>query len=273
MEMIFPLITEEEVQLPFYLTSIGSMRNQDHTQRPEGYPNYHWLHCMKGKGVLLIGGNEYTIPENTGFFFRPGVPHEYYPVEEPWETHWLTFNGSSIDWLLDLIHLGTYSIFHIHDMPRLERMLSDIYTAARSTKLDRGFECSHLLYRFLLELNHCIGSSDVKQKKEKYRQLAPVLSYLEKNLANGISLEEMASVAGVTPQHLCRLFKHIFHMRPFEYLTGLRMQKAKEMLVSSGTKPLKEIAAYTGYSDTSYFCAVFKEHEGMTPMEFRKMHR
>jgi YesN/AraC family two-component response regulator len=61
-------------------------------------------------------------------------------------------------------------------------------------------------------------------------------------------------------------------MRPFEYLTGIRIQKAKEMLTGSGSFKLTEIARSSGYNDTSYFCAVFKEHEGVTPIEFRKLH-
>lgn len=270
---IFPMITEEEEKLPFFVTSVGANDNQDHIQRPEGYPNYHLLYGTSGKGNLLIDGREFAIGENTGFLFQPGIPHEYYAVVEPWTVWWLTFDGYAVKELLNTAGFGMYDVFHISDMERLHQLLGEVYAAAASARPARGYDVSHMLYRFLLEMKSCFGDETLKTRRGRYQQFQPLIMFIEDNYYKSISLNDMAEVTGVTPQHLCRLFKHSFNMRPFEYLTRYRLQKAKEILVSPENPTLKEIASITGYNDISYFCSVFRQYEGMTPIEFKRMHK
>lgn len=158
-------------------------------------------------------------------------------------------------------------------MVRLERLVNDIYISVQSESPMRGFESSSLLYRFLLELKYCVRTGDNRSRSARRRQLQPVISFIERNYDKSFGLEEMAAVIEVTPQHLCRLFKQNFNMRPFAYLTGYRLQKAKELMVEEPGWRINEIAEKTGFNDSSYFCSLFKQHEGVTPMEFRKMHR
>ena len=271
-KMIFPLITEEESRLPFYITSIGSLENQHYVNRPEGYNSYHWLHCTSGSGRLSISGREYVIDAGTAFLFYPGVPHEYYAVREPWTSFWITFDGRSVAELMSVLGIGSFEIYQITDMKRLDALHADIHSAASSERPLRGIECSHRLYRFLLELKSCTSTWESRSRNKKNSQLQPILDFIERNYGRNISLTELADEAGITPQHICRLFRQAYNMRPFEYLNKLRLQKAKEMLVSPSNPQLKVIAASAGYNDTSYFCAVFKEYEGMTPVEFKRLH-
>lgn len=272
-KMIFPIITEEEAKLPFYITSIGANENQHHVQRLEGYPGYHFLYATSGKGRFIIEGKEFPITESMGFFFQPGIPHEYYAEDEPWTTWWITFDGYAVKNFLTIAGLDRYTVFHISDMEKLHQLHGDVHTAAASARPASNFNASHMLYRFLLELKGCTGIGTMKAKHGRYLQLQPLLAFIEENYNKTISLEEMAGVTGVTPQHLCRLFKQTYSMRPFEYLTRYRLQKAKEMLVDPGNPVLKEIAAITGFNDPSYFCSVFRQVEGMTPIEFKRMHK
>lgn len=271
--MIFPIITEEDVKLPFYLTSTGANENQNHIKRPEGFPNYHLLYSTSGRGRLFIDGKDFSIHDNTGFFFQPGLPHEYYAEVEPWTTWWITFDGYAVKELLNVVELGRYDVFHISDMEKLHQLHRDVHAAAASARPASGYDASHMLYRFLLELKSCIGAETLKTRRDRHQQLQSLIMFIDDHYNKSISLNDMAEITGVTPQHLCRLFKLTFNMRPFEYLTRYRLQKAKEILVGSGNPALKEVAALTGYNDTSYFCSVFRQYEGMTPVEFKRMHR
>jgi len=269
----FPVITDEDTKLPFYITSIGSDDNQANMERPEGYPSYHWLYCVQGKGMLVIDGNEYVISENMGFIFIPGITHKYYALTDSWETRWITFDGYAVSRLLKQLHIvGRYNVYNIINPIKLEKLYSDIFNSADSLNSLKSSECSYLLYRFLLEFNSCVNNSIEKLKKEKRFRLEPVIVYMQKNYNRNLSLEDLSTLISVTPQHTCRLFKQAYNMRPFEYLTGIRIQKSKEFLTGSCKLKLEEIAGYSGYNDTSYFCTVFKEHEGVTPVEFKKLH-
>lgn len=57
-------------------------------------------------------------------------------------------------------------------------------------------------------------------------------------------------------------------MRPFEYVAKCRIQKAKQLLVNTNI-PISEIGEKVGYHDKSYFGYVFRQHENMSPSEFR----
>lgn len=270
---IFPMITDEESRLPFYITCIGYNTNQEYVERPDGYPSYHWLHCINGKGTLVVDGNEYSISENTGFILHPDTAHKYYALSEPWGTEWITFEGYAIPRLLKQLNIGLrYNVYQIHNPIKLEKLYTEIFTSANSENPSKVNECSYLLYKLLIELNSCVSNNRERLKTEKRFQLEPVIVYMQKKYFENLSLEDLSLLINVTPQHICRLFKQAFNMRPFEYLTGIRVQKAKEILTDPGSFKLVEIANRCGYNDTSYFCAVFKEHEGVTPIEFRKLH-
>lgn len=271
--MIFPIITEEEEKLPFYVTSTGANENQNHMKRPDGYPSYHLLYCTAGAGRLLMEGKAFKIAEGAGFCFRPGIPHEYYPVTEPWTTWWITFDGYAVKDLIKGIGFGEYNVFHISDMERLHRLHMGVHSEAALARPANVYGASVALYRFLLELKNCTGSESLKKSNGKNHQLKQLIQFMEDNYGKSISLNEMAEMAGVTPQHLCRLFRKHFNMRPMEYLTRLRLQKAKEILVGPEPVTLNEVAAMTGCNDTSYFCSLFRKYEGMTAAEFKRMHR
>ena len=271
--MIFPIITEDTKKLPFYVTSIGGGNSQEPVARPEGYPSYHFLYSTSGKGKLIIGGNEFIIAENMGFFFYPGVPHEYYSVISPWSTRWVTFEGHGIQRLLNMMKIDRHRVFSITDFHLLKSAHMEIYNAASADYPSKGYECSCSLYKFLLELRNCTNLWDSEQRSGNHKKIQPLLAYIEKNYMTPLTLEDMSKVIGISPQHLCRIFRQALNMRPFEYLTRFRLQKAKEILAGSDNPLLARVASLTGFNDISYFCAVFKEYEGMTPVEFRKMHK
>lgn len=272
-KMIFPIITDDIKKLPFYVTSIGAVQSQEPVARPEGYPSYHFLYTTAGKGKLMLGGNEFVIAENAGFFFYPHVPHEYYSTGSHWSTCWVTFEGHGIQRLLNMMKIDKYKVFSITDMELLERMHMEIYNAASADYPSKGYECSGSLYRFLLELRSCTNLWDSEQRAGNYKKLQPVLAFIENNYMRSLTLDDLSNIIGISPQHFCRIFRQAFNMRPFEYLTRFRLQIAKGILADSDSPHLTSIAALTGFNDVSYFCAVFKEYEGMTPLEFRKMHK
>lgn len=271
-DAVFLMVTDEESKLPFILKSIGSRPNQEHIDRPDGYPDFHWLHCSSGTGRLIVGNREYLIHPDTGFFFFPGVPHEYYALTEPWETYWITFSGHAAMDTVKLLKYKHYGVYTNLDTAYLCSLLGEIYSKALVFSPFRSFVCSHLVYRFIVELKNCIEASASGHRNYPAR-LQPVISFIESNHNKALSLEDMAEVIDVTTRHLCRLFRQFLNITPFDYLTGYRIKKAKEILISASNPTIKQVAGMTGYHSASYFCSVFKEKEGITPLEFKRIHK
>lgn len=85
-----------------------------------------------------------------------------------------------------------------------------------------------------------------------------------------ISLNTAANIANVSSNHFSALFSQNMGQTFIEYLTSLRMNKAKELLRCTGMRS-SEIAGEIGYKDAHYFSYLFKKTQGMTPSDYRKV--
>lgn len=93
--------------------------------------------------------------------------------------------------------------------------------------------------------------------------------YIENRYTNDISLESTANELGISPHYLSKLFKKETKVNFIDYLTRLRLTKAKE-LMKEGGKSIKEICYMVGYTDPNYFSRIFKKHTDHSPTEFIK---
>ena len=95
------------------------------------------------------------------------------------------------------------------------------------------------------------------------------LDYIEANYMCSISTEDIARAGGVHVGHLHRIFPEETGMTIGEYLTHLRIEKAKTLLMHTDISNAS-IASRTGISSQQYFCRLFKKETGMSPQEYRK---
>ena len=95
------------------------------------------------------------------------------------------------------------------------------------------------------------------------------MDYIDDNYMFSISTEDIARVAGVHVGHLHRIFPEETGMRIGEYLTHLRIERAKTLLMHTDI-PSSSIATRIGISSQQYFCRLFKKETGVSPQEYRK---
>ncbi|MBR6874396.1 MAG: AraC family transcriptional regulator [Ruminococcus sp.] len=267
----YPVIGDE-VNLPLYLLGAGARDQEFHFIREDGYPNYQIIYCVRGSGVLRLNGTDTTIRDGDAFYLPPNVPHEYFPTDEIWETHWLSFDGRECRNILEFIGLDKEKAFKIHDINAVDAIFKKILYLIKTNYYYSGFQCSAYLYQFLIELNRAVNMQLGSKDGAKLNQLTPVIEYIDKNYSRDLTLAELSGLIDLSPQYLCRLFKECLNMRPFEYLARKRVSKAKSLLLENKLN-VNEIARSVGYNDCSYFCAVFKKHEMLSPAEFRSLHR
>jgi len=83
-----------------------------------------------------------------------------------------------------------------------------------------------------------------------------------------LTLDKVASTVNVSPNYFSSLFNQETGMTFIEYLTDIRMQKAKDYLRCSGKK-ITEIGVLVGYQDSHYFSYIFRKTQNCTPSEYR----
>ncbi|SEN07287.1 Helix-turn-helix domain-containing protein [Lihuaxuella thermophila] len=93
--------------------------------------------------------------------------------------------------------------------------------------------------------------------------------FIDDHYMKGVSLEDVAGHVGLSPYYFSKLFKEWFQVTFTDYLTGIRIEKAKQMILHSDCS-LKEICFNVGYRDPNYFSRVFKKMTGFSPSEYRK---
>lgn len=269
---IFPVVSESERQLPLYLAGVGCHHHQEHILRPDGYPTFQWIQCHKGQGELIVRGRSHRIGPEQGALLYPNEAHEYYETNGPWEVDWIGFSGALVEGFVNQLGFGSSNVFFIiHGEKTLSKMRLAL-KIAQSGDSFRGLQCSGIIYELLLDLYKYTSSSIDASILQQHSRIKPVLDYMEENYSRAITLEDLANTIHISPQHLCLLFKNTLKIRPFEHLNRVRINKSKDLMFAGRDLEIKTIAAMVGFDNVSYFCAVFKELEGLSPGQFRKLH-
>jgi len=100
-------------------------------------------------------------------------------------------------------------------------------------------------------------------------QLRLVLDFIQSNLHQQISLNELAALAGQSRFHFCRAFKRSLGVSPVRHVRALRIEAARNLLRLHGIT-IAEVAAAVGFRGESQFGRVFRGIVGMTPSEYRR---
>lgn len=109
--------------------------------------------------------------------------------------------------------------------------------------------------------------TDLRMDKAE-TQVDRVCEYINHNYMRDIRLEEVADMMGISTFYFSKIFKHYQNVNFIDYVTRIRINKAKELLRDPAVN-IKEISGMVGYSDPNYFARVFKRQENMTPTEYR----
>lgn len=134
-------------------------------------------------------------------------------------------------------------------------------------KIGYELECMSVLYKILSEIQTQMSSKYYQSKKRT--QIQTVVDYFHSNFDNpDLRVETLAEQSGFSPRYFYKLFHEVYGVSPKQYITTIRMEKAKELLLSSGYS-VNQISLMTGYSDIYHFSKLFKQVYGLSPTEYR----
>ncbi len=267
-ENIYPYNIEVK-KLPVHLTGIGGSEFQYHVIRMEGYHWHQILFSAGGNGFLKYDNMTMSISEGDFFFLPAGYPHEYYSENPKWDVRWVAFDGYASTHILSLFHMTKPIIIKPQESTPLQSIYNKMFSIQKTDRMNCDYACSGFIYDYIIEFHHLMDDKTNKIRHERNQLLLPVLNYIDENFRSDFPLTILAELAGVTPQHLCRVFKEVMNIRPIEYLTQKRLSEAKRLL-QRNELAISEVATSSGFPDVRYFNAVFKKNEGMTPMEYKK---
>ena len=112
-------------------------------------------------------------------------------------------------------------------------------------------------------------STEEEPEKQDERTITGITKYLQEHLEEEMSLAILSEEFHLNAQYISQLFKNEIGVNFLTYLTNIRMEKAKKLLLSTALS-VAEVAERSGYGDYRVFTKVFKKNEGITPSQFRR---
>ncbi len=269
------------------------LRNQKflsspHTQSSfHAHPELELVFVVKGFGKRIIGNIVEPFESGDMVFIGSNVPHVWLSNISFYEEN-SNLNSTVIITYFNPILFQQFfdavkEFDNIKEMIRQASRGIQILGETRNTIAEKlialspktGFE----KVDGFLQIMHLISISKdkkfiVNNENNKFDQfdsdrLIDVIKFVKANLDEHISLKQVAEIACMTEQSFCRFFKHRTKINFFQYLKDLRMVHACELLIESFDEPISDIAYACGYTSSSHFCKLFKDHYGQSPYQYR----
>lgn len=110
----------------------------------------------------------------------------------------------------------------------------------------------------------------IRRQKEEQSDSAVkrAKTFIQENYSRELSLDDVSREVNISPYYFSKIFKEEAGENFIEYLTRVRIEKAREMLENTSLS-IKEVSIKSGYPDPNYFSRIFKKQTDMTPTEYK----
>ncbi len=232
------------------------------TEKTKGRVSYSYEigFYLGGSGKLCVNGKEYAINYGDVRFTRPGTHLDSTPSYKCYTINFDFGENSTIYRNQILDNIPEYFNTTGELAKQFETVIKCFTSNEVHSKLRANAALMHIIYAVF----------DTFYSKKKYCDaVRRCIAYIEKNYADKVTLERLGEISGYSDLHTMRLFKHDTGRTPHEWLTEIRVNRAKELL-SDGDKNIEEIASACGFGSESHFKILFKRITGITPGVYRK---
>lgn len=249
----------------YRMLTVPSLR----TFRPEGRRDFQLLYVSGGSAVFYKQGEPVTVPSGTMIVYVPEEPQQYiFSASCQTEVCWLHFSGTEAASLLARTGFGASGILGCEVLPEYRELFLRMIQELQFCR--PGFEeLLELLLRQLLVLvrRHSLesgtGHTRIPQK------ILEAVRYFNEHFFEPLSVSEYAKNQHISVCWFIRSFRLSMGVSPMQYITSVRLNRARTLLESSDY-PIQEIAAMVGYDNPLYFSRIFHRYMGESPSRYRK---
>ncbi|HJD46358.1 MAG TPA: helix-turn-helix domain-containing protein [Candidatus Mediterraneibacter norfolkensis] len=257
--------------LPFYLLEWGHfIAYREYFAERRNSNRFLLFYTISGSGKLLYDGKEYILTSDRIAIIQCNAAHRYETYsDQPWNFYWFHYNGTAAHIYYNLYNTGSLYFHEIKPESKDASLIKKITRLPNKYDLDRDLTVSewitNLMTTFILEKRKNIFPDSSKTTEK----LNLAIQYMSEHLTEKISVTDIASSAFLSTYHFVRSFKKQMGLTPYEYLITLRINKAKDLLIST-EDPLDIIAVNSGFTDSKNLIYNFKRIVSLTPGEYRK---
>lgn len=244
------------------------------SHRWQGRRDHALLHyILTGQGRVRSRRRDWTLGPGDCFLFRPESELWYQADgQNPWSYTWIGFTGLRLSSILDRLGFSSDATVISGDvdgatgnlfLSALERCQS---SAARSPV--GALELQGILAQILARLTPAAGASE-GPKPETSVYVDEILGFLNQTYGRRLTTETIAEFAGLERTYCCHLFAQQMGQGLMDYLTNLRVEKARELLRTTRLS-VRAVAESVGYTDPGTFSKRFRQRTGLSPSDSRR---
>lgn len=193
-------------------------------------------------------------------------PH-YYQAANGLEFLYIHFNGSNSHEICQHILEQTGPLIQQDSNVLIGRTIYNMVEFYNHDSIETMIQSSMRIYQILEYL--------LTPNKFKIQNETPIdktIHYIKNNIGKNIDLEQLSSLANMSPYYYAHCFKQQTGFSPIEYVINTRMDKAKILLVHTN-KSIEEIAYDLGYASSNSFINIFVKRINMSPRQYRRLHQ
>ncbi|MFP7296348.1 AraC family transcriptional regulator [Neobacillus niacini] len=237
-------------------------------------PLYHSLWFItKGNGEVMINGEKYDLSPGKLIVFTPGMTYDKSSSSNPLEFYFIRFTHAGAfekkeQWYFKLPHEISFplrGVYSIKNSSGVALIFDEVHSLSKRRGSTFAIRQKLLFQELLLTLIQDFHAQSIS--KDTRQVIEETIEYIGHHYHKNITLTDLAKLAGLSKSHYSRLFKKNTGYSPIEYLTHLRIDRAKELLAHSDIK-VKEVSQNVGYEDELYFSRIFKKLVGVSPTQF-----
>jgi len=252
-------------------------------------------YVVAGCGTHKIGDMEYEVSKGDLFIINYDIPHEFRSFDDPLKPRlWVyncVFKPEFLDYKLvnckDFYNITHHFLFRSifsndsavdndikilgRDSIEIEEIYEKMYREYNLKEegyieILRAYVIELLITVFrLFRKNTSLVDGIETQRQEIVHK---VMNYMKENYSEDLRLEDLATIAFLSPNYFSRLFKECTSMTISEYIQKIRIEEACKMLKQTHKKVI-DVAHDIGYKDIKHFNSIFKKITGKTPKEYR----
>jgi len=267
------------------LLSTGSTRIEKNSQYPpSAHPSHHnfnWqdgrvlqeyqlIYITRGGGLFESESCREEVTEGSIILLQPGERHRYRPhAHSGWDETWVGFKGNMIDDIIRDNRCGCgHAVFSVGSNDTVVSLFNDINRFSREGRPGYQPVISGAVI-YLLGLISAGTPQTPSSGLAKEAMVHRARAIFRDRVCDRISPEQVAEELRVSYSLFRKAFKQQTGVAPGQYLLDLKMQLARQLLADP-TILIKEIAYQLNIDSPLYFCKLFKDKLGVTPVEYRR---
>ncbi|ATF15256.1 AraC family transcriptional regulator [Brevibacillus brevis X23] len=230
------------------------------------------------KGTMEENGKRQVVEAGDVFFIKPKTsvslrtePDKELEVFFIAFSYWIEQNetGKERVFVPGKENFPLEGTFRVRSHSQVLHLMEELHKSYASNEEREQFRQRLLFERILYILVKDFSS--IESSENTMASIEETILYVDQHYMLNLTLEMLAGKANVSPSYYSRMFKTLKGVSFSDYMTSLRINRAKVLLRLSGSR-LREVAQSVGYNDEFYFSKMFKKVVGLSPSEYVKTH-